>query len=54
VLAIASPLKIASGTLAAGCASVEKGGGGTAGLQPVMFPDSEENRNSDGPELAPE
>ena len=48
------PLKIAPGTLTAVCACVDGGGGGTAGFQPVIVPASEENRNSAGPELAPE
>ena len=42
------------GTLAAGWACVDGAGGGTAGLQPVIFPASEENRKAAGPELAPE
>ena len=52
--AIASPLKIAPGTVTAVCACVEVGGGGTAGFQPVIVPASEENRKRAGPELEPE
>src|SRR3954470_18953614 len=54
VSAIASPLKIAPGTVTAVCAAVDVGGGGTAGFQPVIVPASEENRKRAGPELAPE
>jgi hypothetical protein len=47
-------LKIASGRTNAGCATCDGTGGGTAGFQPVMYPDSEANRKAAGPELVPD
>src|ERR687888_648734 len=52
--AIASPLKMAPLTAAAGCAWVDGAGGGTAGLQPVIVPASESKMNSAGPLALPE
>jgi hypothetical protein len=54
VSAIARPLKIAPGTVAATCASVDGAGGGTAAFQPLITPVSDENRNSAGPLDIPE
>src|SRR3954447_4706085 len=53
VSAIASPLKIASGTVAAICACVEPAAG-TFGFQPLITPASEENRKRAAPEAVPE
>src|SRR5437867_1085202 len=54
VLAIVRPLKIARGTMAPTCASVDGGGGGTPGFQPVTSPTSESKRKAAGPLAAPE
>src|SRR5919198_3569899 len=53
VSAIARPLNTAPGTVAPTCAAVDPGAG-TSGLQPLMTPASDENRNSAGPLVIPE
>src|SRR5262245_4467036 len=43
-----------AGPVAAGWAKADRGGGGTAGFQPVICPDSEAKRNTAGPVAVPD